>query len=167
MRNLVRWLAFPAALLAAASATADLYKWVDERGVTNYSNTPPDATARKVAPVGNKLSIYTPDDGLVAATKALRERAIKAMSEPAPEPQGPYVGRIPPTQPLLSVYDQCIASGGMIGCDNLYNNYYPAYFPGVAIFPGRRIPPTRFLPPRPMPVAGSNAVMSRGGMPLR
>jgi len=170
MRTPLLVLAIPAALLAAAPATADLYKWVDERGVTNYSNEPPadPGTARKLARVENKVSVYTPDEGLLAATRALRERIIKSLSEPAPEPQGPQVARIP-AQPVSS-YDQCVASGWP-GCDALYNTYYPAYWPTAVLYPGRALRPTRFLTPKPLPVSGSNAMMSRtvprAGMPLR
>jgi uncharacterized protein DUF4124 len=132
-----------------APASAELYKWVDERGVTNYSGDPPPpaATANKLTRVENKISVYTPDDGVLQAVKATRERAIKALTEP--EPARSPVARIAVEQ---SGYEQCITSG-RIGCEDLYPAYYPAaYLPlGGYAYPGRRIPPTRFLPPRPAP----------------
>jgi len=48
MRNSVR-LAIVACALAAASASAQVYKWVDENGKVQYGDRPPDA--KKAAPV--------------------------------------------------------------------------------------------------------------------
>jgi hypothetical protein len=141
-----RLLAF-AAILYVAPASAELYKWIDERGITNYSGEPPPAaaTANKLSRVENKISVYTPDDGVLQATKAVRERAIKALSEP--EPVRSPVTRIAVEQ---SGYEQCINSG-RIGCDDLYPNYYSAAYLPVGGYPLRRIPPARLLPPRPAP----------------
>jgi hypothetical protein len=52
---------FIALLLVAALARAETYKWVDERGVTTYSNTPPGAKAQVV---GDRISVYTADPAL-------------------------------------------------------------------------------------------------------
>ena len=62
------------AILFAAPAAADLYKWVDERGVTHYSDLRPTklpATAR-VEPVTNRVSVYSPDKSLLQAVEAAR-----------------------------------------------------------------------------------------------
>ncbi|MEO8441830.1 MAG: DUF4124 domain-containing protein [Betaproteobacteria bacterium] len=136
-----------AAMLCVAPASAELYKWVDERGVTNYSGDPPPpaATANKLSRVENKISVYTPDDGVLLAVKAVRERAIKALTEP--EPARSPVVRIAVEQ---SGYEQCISSG-RIGCEDLYPAYYPAAYLPVRGYPLRRIPPPRVLPPRPVP----------------
>jgi hypothetical protein len=152
---------FCAAIFSIGPAAAQLYKWVDERGVTNYSSEPPPsaATANKLTRVENTISVYTPDDGIMQAVKAVRERAIQAIN--APEPARSPVTRIAVEQ---SGYEQCVTSG-RIGCEDLYPAYYPAaYLPvGGYGYPGRRIPPTRFLPPRPTPHDSTR--ISRG--PLR
>src|SRR5262245_43483113 len=59
----------------APASAAQLYKWVDERGVTNYSNQPPadPKAAGKVAPVEGNLSVYSPDPALLQAVAANRE----------------------------------------------------------------------------------------------
>lgn len=153
MRAAIQLLVLFAATCAIAPASAELYKWVDERGVTNYSNDPPPpaATAGKLTRVENKISVYTPDDSFMQAVKAVRERAIKALTEP--EPARSPVARIAVEQ---SGYEQCITSG-RIGCDDLYPNYYPAaYFP-VGAYARRGVQPTRFLPPRP-PASGGSRV---------
>ncbi|MBV9189688.1 MAG: DUF4124 domain-containing protein [Betaproteobacteria bacterium] len=52
------------ALLAAAPfAQAETYKWVDERGVVNYSNTPPasGATPAVAQAVSDRVSTYQTD----------------------------------------------------------------------------------------------------------
>ncbi len=157
------WLPFLcAAIFSVAPAAAELYKWVDERGVTNYSSEPPSsaAAANKLTRVENKISVYTPDDGVLQAVKAVRERAIQAIN--APEPARSPVTRIAVEQ---SGYEQCVTSG-RLGCEDLYPAYFPAaYVPvgGYGYSYGRRIPPTRFLPPRPAPHDATR--ISRG--PLR
>ncbi len=148
---------FCAAIFSIAPAAAELYKWVDERGVTNYSGEPPASAtpANKLTRVENKISVYTPDDGVMQAVKAVRERAIQAIT--APEPARSPVTRIAVEQ---SGYEQCVTSG-RLGCEDLYPAYYPAaYLPVGGYGYGRRIPPTRFLPPRPTP--HDNTRISRG-----
>ena len=97
-----------AVILWPASAAAELYKWVDERGVTNYSSEPPAAaaTSSKLTRVENKISVYTPDDGVMQAVKAIRERSIQALTEPEP-PRSP-VARIAVERPA---YENCVMSG--------------------------------------------------------
>jgi len=157
MRTVVQLLTLLAAVLATAAASAELYKWVDERGVMNYSNEPPldPKAAKKLVRVENKLSVYTPDEAFMQAVKALRDRSIKALSEPAPEPQASQSARAQPQSP----YEQCLASGRP-GCDTLYDSYYPAYLPGAVYLPAGRIQPTRFLTPYPLGSA-SSATRSR------
>ena len=69
MRSTFHLIACHLAILAGvilwpAFAAAELYKWVDERGVTNYSSEPPAAaaTSSKLTRVENKISVYTPDE---------------------------------------------------------------------------------------------------------
>jgi hypothetical protein len=66
-----------AALLVATPLEAQVYRWVDERGVTNYSGTPPpDAGAVEgLGVVEDRVSVYTPDAGLVQAVEDARRGA--------------------------------------------------------------------------------------------
>jgi len=66
-----------AMLASAPSSAAQLYKWVDERGVTNYSNQPPadPYTVKKVQPVEGNLSVYSPDPALTQAVAAYHQGA--------------------------------------------------------------------------------------------
>ncbi len=132
-RTGIQFLIGLAALCATASASAELYKWVDERGVTNYSNErPAAAAANKVARVESTISVYTPDDSFLQSVKAMRERELRAMREP--ETQRPAVGQISTAQ---SGYEKCVLSG-RLGCEDIYN--VSAYQPGVAVIPYRRLP---------------------------
>ncbi|HUJ87483.1 MAG TPA: DUF4124 domain-containing protein [Burkholderiales bacterium] len=67
----------------AGSASAQVYKWVDARGITNYSNSPPIATAG-VAIVGSAaptLSSYAPDPSLIQAVGRFRASSDKVAAE--------------------------------------------------------------------------------------
>ena len=144
-------LVLTAVILWPASAAAELYKWVDERGVTNYSSKPPAAaaTSSKLTRVENKISVYTPDDGVMQAVKAIRERSIQALTEPEP-PRSP-VARIAVERPA---YENCVMSG-RIGCEDLYPQYSPAaYYPlgRYGVRPVQPIAPTRFVKPPVTPV---------------
>ena len=54
-----------AVLLAfAPAAQAETYKWVDERGVVNYSNSPPPAAAKAPQQIAERVSTYQTDPAL-------------------------------------------------------------------------------------------------------
>jgi len=58
---------FALLLLAAMPlAQAQTYKWVDARGVVNYSNTPPPQAA-KAQPVEERISVYASEPALAQA----------------------------------------------------------------------------------------------------
>lgn len=156
MRALIQLSILLAASLAIAPACAELYKWVDARGVTNYSSEPPSdpKSAKKLTRVENTISVYTPDDAFMQSVKALRERNVKTLSEPEPERQ-----QVASMQ-LQSPYEQCLASGRP-DCDTQYGDYYPGYLPGIAVFRGRPVRPTRFVQSRARVVP--RATFSRSG----
>lgn len=77
VRRYIRVIPLLAMLGCAGTAGAEqLYKWVDERGVTNYSNQPPARTVKQRA-IENRVSVYTPDPEIARATQAERARAIE------------------------------------------------------------------------------------------
>ena len=126
MRTNIQLTFLLAAVLATAPASAALYKWVDEGGVTNYSNErPADPKARqKMGRIENRMSSYTPDQRTLKATEIMRNRLNQTLGTRPAEPP-PVAYEMPPQ----SAYDQCIASG-QLGCDTLANSYYAAYYPG-------------------------------------
>jgi hypothetical protein len=87
LRTFIRLPIILAAILAAAPAYAELFKWVDGRGVTNYSNQPPadPVAAKKLTTVEDRISVYTPDPALLRAVEAHRQqsgnRAVAAKIE--------------------------------------------------------------------------------------
>jgi hypothetical protein len=74
-----RFLFAAAALCFAGGAGADIYRWVDQDGLTHYSNEKPrDAAVRALAVVEDRLSVYTPDPNLTRAIEAFREERREA-----------------------------------------------------------------------------------------
>jgi hypothetical protein len=70
--------------LAAAPAAAETYKWVDAKGVVNYSSTPPPASAAKPQMVAERVSVMPPDPTYAPAAAALEARlARRAQYEEA------------------------------------------------------------------------------------
>ncbi|MGQ0749236.1 MAG: DUF4124 domain-containing protein, partial [Betaproteobacteria bacterium] len=114
---------------ACAPASAQqLYKWVDERGVTNYSNHPPadPKAAKNVRPVEDRLSVYSPDQGLVQAIEdnqknfdqRQRERArIEAMERQAAAERQARQQNAAAAKEARETYERCVAEGRP-GCPN-------------------------------------------------
>lgn len=140
---------FAALVLASAPAPgADLYKWIDENGVTNYSNNPPPKSrgGKPVTIVEDRLSVYTPEK---AVTDALAKRAQKPApallgASAAREPEG-RPKTAPPLPPL--VYDPCLTSTD-VNCYTLYD--------GSPVFAGRRRPPRLTQPELPLGATAGN-----------
>lgn len=129
-------------LLVARPLCAETYKWVDEKGVTNYSSSPPAnaALAKKAQVVEERLSVYTPDAGLL---RAIQIRP--PLSAPIPyAPAGAYA----PQQyaaAMQAMYDDCAAQRRVdcTGASYPYGGYFP-YLP-VFVVAGhlRRTPEAR------------------------
>jgi hypothetical protein len=133
------------AILASAPASAQVYKWVDERGVTNYSNQPPTdpKAANKVAIVEEKISVYTPDKALMQAVEAARQRSNQGLSErvaslerqlEAERRARQYASAAEPQ----AAYDPCQGERA-IDCSGFYSGYYP-YGPAYVIAAYRHLP---------------------------
>ena len=112
-------LAFP----AGTAAAAQLYKWVDERGVVNYSNQPPadPKSARNVMEVEDRVSVYTPDPALVREIAAFRQRINQAAYE-IPQPRQPAVAMLGTPSPSPTMVYGAYADdypywygGGLVG----------------------------------------------------
>ena len=141
-----------ATVFSTAPASAELYKWVDERGVTTYSDKKPDdpKSSDKVKEVAGNLSVYSPDKSLLQAVEVAR---VRANQPPAPEPyRAPPVYAVPmnPQQPVE--YDPCVYG------DCGY--YYP-----VAGYPFRRRPVHHLGQPILPPGATAGTVNSPGIIP--
>src|SRR6267143_3892086 len=117
-------------LLVARPLCAETYKWVDEKGVTNYSNSPPASArlAEKTQVVEERLSVYTPDPGLL---RAIQVRP--PISAPMPyAPAGAYEHYAAATQPMYDGYP--------------YGGYFP-YTPEFVVVGHVHRPPPVARPP--------------------
>lgn len=112
-----------AVVMLPAAAQTTLYKWVDERGVVNYGDTPP-AGAKKVSQVDESKTTLSVVPGLAQETlddlqeremrarierlerelQELRERESRKAAAPAPV-DGPRLAAFPDylAQPLVVV----------------------------------------------------------------
>ena len=150
MRARIRLLVVAIPLALPAGLGAQVYKWVDERGVTNYSNQRPTAgaDAGPVAIVKNRVSVYSPDKGLVQAVEAFRmhSNTIRADRSSPATPVQQYSA--PAYVPAPAMPDPCVAYRAA-HCNEFYTGYYPDV-PGFG-HPGQkrwrqRIPQVRIPP---------------------
>src|SRR5687767_8268630 len=74
------------ALLAAAPAAAQTYKWVDERGVVTYGTKPPPGRPAQRVDVERQNTIDTDDAQLKRETEAKRRADLKVAPPPPPAP---------------------------------------------------------------------------------
>jgi len=163
MRAFIRCLIAVAAILPVSAASAPIYKWVDEHGVTNYSNQQPaDPKApQQVKVVESNISVYTPDRSLLEAVEAFRIRSNAiglAAAAPRASPANQYAAPVYVPVPVAS--DPC---GGYrdANCNEFYTGYYP-YAPVVGHrLHRRRHKRLRQIRLRPGAIAGQ--VVGAGG----
>jgi hypothetical protein len=149
--KIIRGVVAAAALVPLPAVCAQIYKWVDERGVTNYSNhqPAPSAAPRTVGVVEHNISVYTPDPALTRAVDAFRIRSNEigvSASAPAAPPQYDYSAPVYVPVPVTS--DPC-GEYRAAHCGQLYPDFYPyASGPGYGSHFRRhkRIPQVRIPP---------------------
>lgn len=136
--TLIRLPIFAIAILAAPPAGAQLYKWVDERGVTNYSNQPPadPRLAQRVAPVADSLSVYSPDEALLRDMASGRQDRDRVAAERKRaleiELKAERLARERATaSQARSTLDACV-NVQSIGCTNVSPDIYYPYVAPVA-----------------------------------
>jgi len=160
---LLRSICTGAVMLAAAATTsgAELYKWVDERGVTNYSNEPPpkSANAKPVGVPEDRLSIYTPEESVTREIERAKDRFARP---PQPAPNLPRMTEpdrralVPPPPPPPG-YDPC-ANAGDPNCPATLYDRSP-------VFQGRRSPVPLTQPQLPPGTIAGQATLGGGVVP--
>ena len=158
----------PALLLAAAPAWADIYKWVDDKGVVNYSATPPATKAAVKSPVKtldtgeSRLSVYTPARVPEAprdnAAETLRNRVEQLENQLAAERGRRAYASTEADERKKRAYEECLRAR-LVDCDpnrapSSVSSVYP--YPVIPVFVGRAasvITPTFFVNPPAAPVA--------------
>ena len=91
--------------ISIAGYGADIYKWVDEKGVTHFGDTPPDAS--RIKPKKLDLIVHEPTNAerRDADAKAARDKARSAIpEEPSTAPQVVTMPSPPPRS--MSAQDQ-------------------------------------------------------------
>lgn len=160
----------PALLLAAAPAWANIYKWVDEKGVVNYSATPPAKNAEVKSPVKtldtgeSRLSVYAPARPPEAprenTSESLRNRVEQLENQLAAERGRRAYSSAEADERKTRAYEECVRAR-LVDCDPNRTpsslstiTVYP--YPVIPVFVGRAasvITPTYFVNPPAPPVA--------------
>jgi hypothetical protein len=94
MRPPIVSVAIAACALCAASAQAVLYKWVDEKGVTQYTETPPpEGKAAKKLEIAPSPSVAPGNDDWRKRDQESKERHLKDDQQKAQDAQSAAVRR--------------------------------------------------------------------------
>jgi hypothetical protein len=144
------------ALALPMCAWGDIYKWTDEKGGINYSDSPPPKSAKTTnVEVVERESKPTPTEQALLARVQNLERQLQAPLNRAPavavEPPMPYGDYAPSMPPPPNYYEpppsNYYDSGYGTGYDSSYAGSYPGYVPAYAypavpvysyvVFPGR------------------------------
>ncbi len=128
-------------LAAAPLAQAETYKWVDEKGVVNYSNAPPPNSAKATVPaqtVPDRISTYATDP-VTAQSIDVYRRLDSSEREWLQRQYLMAMQAAAAPQPETNSYD------------------YPVYYPAYSVVRARHVfsRPVFFTPartaPRPAP----------------
>jgi hypothetical protein len=166
-------LALATALLATPAAYAQVYKWVDEKGVINYSSTPPDKRKhQKLEEDKGRVSTiesydYQREDG-ARTDRALKDRIdrLEQDAQRTRQQSGQQSAAGPDPAAAAEAQRQwrerCIAER-RTDCDSPYASgydpgYYTPYFrPGVQPVP-QRAGPGQYRPTPDVAVGGGGVV---------
>lgn len=155
-----------AALVAAPAAYGQVYKWTDDKGVTNYSSTPPDnRKSQKLDEDKGRVSTIEAQD-FSKSDAARREQALKDRVDRL-EQDAQRNRQTAAAQDAMSAEayrqwrERCIADR-RTDCDNPAGVYDPGYYtpygrPGVQPLPQRAVP-GQFRPTPDVAVGGGGVV---------
>lgn len=138
------------ALTLTAPLHAQIYKWVDAKGVTHYSDKPPAGHQARTQLVEERISVVPSDPALSAATAAMRAQGAR-QAELA-QAEWLQRQRLMLAAQAMPSYSDCPYR---MDCDWPYAYRYGyAYAPFVSRAP-RPPRPAHHGPPRPMPMRSS------------
>ena len=141
------------ALCFAFPVQAQMYKWVDEKGVVNYSTTPPAGKAKAKVVEEDQISVVPTDPDLERQGEALRKREERRAKQEEAESQRRRQQAAaqpsytpPPPAPEYPYTDEWWYGGG-------YGYYPPVHRPvrpthPIARPPGRPVQPDVPLAPQ-------------------
>jgi hypothetical protein len=141
--TLARLVVVLAGALLASPAGAQMYKWVDDKGVTNYGNAPPD-NARNVEKVEERVSTVP---GQKPEAQPGGGGAAKQASPEAQQRAQPAAG-----SDAAAARERCIAER-RVDCDDPARAALPepGGYPYVVSPPPRPVTPGRPGAPKPGP----------------
>jgi phage tail sheath protein FI len=153
MTRFIRSSTLAAVLLAAAPVWAQVYKWVDDKGVVNYSSQPPaNRKSALLDPNSVSVSTYTPED---TPTRAETNASVRMLTERIASLERKLEAERYTRQNLAEAqttalerrHEQCLRDR-RIDCDHAgIDPYYAPYGPTVVVFrPRLRTRP--FVPAR-------------------
>ena len=126
------------ATFSAAPAWAQIYKWVDDHGVVNYSNQPPaNRKAKELDTSAIPVSIYEaekPGHRAAAARSeaaSLSDKIDRLERQLEAEREARQYAAAADARALQAAYDQCVAQRG-VDCNGIYNGFYP--YGSTAVF---------------------------------
>jgi len=142
MRCFILSSALAAVVFAATPACAQVYKWVDDRGVVNYSNeAPADRNPTVLDPKSARVSTYSTEDAPKRATGALTTANESALSDKIDRLErkldAERYARLSDAQAQTAAdsrYDQCLRDR-RVDCDyaGMDPYYYGPYYGAVAV----------------------------------
>ena len=163
------------ALPWSSGAVAEVYKWVDEKGVTNYAGAPPaTGRARSIDLSSASVSVYEappPQPAARALDAAVRARMERLENELLAERRARQASTQAESDRRQLAYEQCLRDR-RVDCDLVRDglpatDYFTPHYAVAAPF----VPDGRsFLPPRRMragPQPAFGAVLRFQGSPPR
>ena len=124
---------------AAPQARAQIYKWVDDSGVVNYSSQPPaNHKAKGLDTSAITVSVYEapkPGQGAAATKSEVASLGNKIESlerQLEAERQARRYAADADARALQAAYDQCVAQRG-VDCNGIYNTFYPYWSTAVFV----------------------------------
>ena len=142
-----------------APASAQVYKWVDDRGVTHYSDQAPAKGTKKAGVVPDRLSVYsTPSPSLSPVSYAKSDPAvynrIEALErELQAEREARNSVAAAEARASLAFYERCLADR-RVDCD-AYGGLYPPYAGPIVVARARHR--------HPLPVRGTSLTSLTAG----
>lgn len=124
---------------SAGPAWAQIYKWVDDRGVVNYSGEPPaNRKAQQLDTSAITLSVYEADKpghrSVAARSEAasLSDKIDKLERQLEAERLARQYAAAADARASQAAYDQCVAQRG-VDCNGTYNGFYPYWSTAVFV----------------------------------
>jgi hypothetical protein len=144
----------------ALQASPQVYKWVDAKGVVNYSNAPPPGAASSVKAVEERISVIGADPSVAQAAAAMREREARRAEYEEREWQRRQNALL--TQQQASAATYC-AFGPDCGLSYYPEIYYPYFAPAYGYRVGGGRVSGRWRPHAARHVHKGPSFAARGG----